>query len=163
MSSKNSILIWCSMPLLVLGLALFTGCGHEDDHAENPGQESGQDSGGHAEEGSFGGTISVVGEHAAHIELVHDDGAGKVTLYITGPEGQTPLLIEEAPKLNLSTNDGNKQVPTMAVNGTEKGASQFEAKDEALKEHFIEGRIAIIIDGKSYAVEIMVEHDHEHD
>ena len=161
MIGKQCIVAWCSMPLLVLGLALFSACTHE--HGDEEGHQAEQETGGHAHEGSHGGTLSAVGEHVAHVEFVHDEEAGKAILYFTGPDGQTPMLIEDAPKLNLFTNDGNKQVATTALNPAEGGATQFEGQDEALKEHMIEGRIAITIDGKAYSVDIEVVHDHEHE
>ncbi len=103
-----------------------------------------------------GGTILEVGEEAAHIEFVHDDKAGKITLYIMGGDAKTPVALKEAPLLNLKTKAGNKQLTTTGKDAT------WEAVDAALKEE-PNGRIALTLpDGKKYNVTIEEKaHDHK--
>ncbi len=102
-----------------------------------------------------GGTILEVGEEAAHIEFVHDEKAGKITLYIMGGDAKTALNLKEAPKLNLKTKAGNKQLETKGADAT------WTATDEALKDE-PSGRIALTLpDGKKYNVAIEDKHDHK--
>lgn len=103
---------------------------------------------------AHGGIILEVGEEAAHIELVHDAKAGKVTLYIMGADAKTPLALKEAPKLNLKTEKGNAQI---AMKGS---ASTFEATDDALKSDPLKGRISLTVADKQYNVDIKDEHKH---
>lgn len=109
------------------------------------------------EHGPHGGEVLEVGEEIAHIELVHDEKAGKMTLYILGKDGKTAEAIEEAPMLNVKHKDTQKQIKTTAVNATQNKSSQFEATDEILKEE-VEGRIAVTIKGTKYNVDL--EHHH---
>jgi hypothetical protein len=110
-----------------------------------------------------GGTLLEVGEDAAHVEVVHDEKAGKVTLYILDKEAKNGVAIKDAPKLNLKTDAGNKQVDTTAVEAKDGAASKFEATNEVLKQHGLKGRIALSLDGKKYNVNLSDDHDHNHD
>lgn len=104
---------------------------------------------------AHGGTILEVGEEAAHIEFVHDEKAGKITLYIMGGDAKTPLNLKEAPKLNLKTKAGNKQLDAKGADAT------WSVEDESLKEE-PKGRIALTLpDGKKYNVAIEDKHDHK--
>ena len=148
----------------VLGLCLAFGCGHESGPVDEEHHEAGEDTDLHAhDEGVHEGAMLVVGSEEAHIELVHDGEAGEIILYITGPDGRTPLLLTDPPKVNLMAEGGNRQIETAAVNAGEGGASQFEARDEALKTEPLKGRIALAMNGKFYSVDIKDEHDHDED
>ena len=111
-----------------------------------------------------GGALLEIGEHVAHIELVHEPDKGRVVLYILDAKVEKPVAIKDAPKLNLMTADGAKQVLSKAVEPDKDGmASQFEANDDLLKADPLKGRIAVVFDGKKYNVEIKeAEGEHEH-
>lgn len=118
---------------------------------------------GHAEhKAPHGGVLLEVGEEEAHLELVHDEAAGKVTLYVLGKDAKTPVTIATAPKLNLKLEAGPKQIETKAVEPKDGVASQFEVTDDALKAHGLTGRIALKIGEKKYNVELKHDHDHDH-
>ena len=109
-----------------------------------------------------GGTLLEVGEHAAHLEVVRDEKAGKITLYLLDKEAKNAVSIKDAPKINLKTDAGNKQIDTKPVDAKDGAASAFEATDEALKPHVLKGRIALTLDGKKYNVELKDDHGHDH-
>jgi hypothetical protein len=111
---------------------------------------------------AHGGSLLEVGEEVAHIEVVHDDKAGKLTLYILGGDAKTAVAIKDAPKINLKTDKGAKQLETKAVDAKEGAASQYEVTDDALKTEPLKGRIALTIKDKKYNVDLKEDKDHHH-
>lgn len=113
-----------------------------------------------------GGVLLEVGEEVAHLELVHDPQDGSVKVYVLDGKADKAVAIRDAPKLNLMTEDGAKQVLMKAVEPDKDGAaSLFEAEDDALKADPLKGRIAVVIGEKKYSVEINEPggHGHDHD
>jgi hypothetical protein len=136
--------------VITAGLVSYNAAAKEDDHKHEE------------HKAPHGGTLLEIGDHAAHLELVHDDKAGKLTLYILDKEAKNAVAIKEAPKINLKTDKGNKQIESKAVNADDGAASKYEATDDALKIEPLMGRIALTIDGKKYNVDLKDEHDHKH-
>lgn len=99
------------------------------------------------------GEIAEVGDDAdTHLEIVHDQKAGKLTVYVLGKDMKTAVNLSEAPKLNLKSKKGNKQ---LEMTGKD---SKWEATDDLLKEE-ADGRIQVkLADGKKYNVKL--EHHH---
>lgn len=116
-----------------------------------------------------GGVLLEVGEEVAHLELVHDEKEGKATIYVLDAKAEKTVAIKDAPKVNLMTEDGAKQLVTKAVEADKEGlASQFEVTDDALKADPLKGRISVTIGDKKYNVDIKEPdehegHDHDHD
>lgn len=113
-------------------------------------------------EGSHGGVVLEIGDHVAHVEVVHDQKAGKITLYLTDKDAKSALAIKDAPKINVKAEKGNKQIEAKAIDAKDGAASQFEATDDVLKADPLKGRIAITINEKKYNVELKDAHDHKH-
>ena len=138
-----------SMAALAFGILAFSGRAllseeHGHDHA-------------HGAAGPHGGEVQELGDpEDTHVELVHDQANGKVTLYLLGKDQKTPVFIKQVPKVNLKAKDGNKQV--------EMKAAQFEASDEGFKADPLDGRIAItLVDGKQYQIKFGQHEGHDHD
>lgn len=110
----------------------------------------------HAHEGPHGGHLLEVGDHVAHLEVMHDEAAGKMTIYVLGSDAKSALTDAKAPQVKLSTDSGPKVLSTTAVSGA---AGAFAVTDPALKAHGPEGRISIEIGGKTYNPAL--EHDHK--
>ena len=142
--------------LLILSAAAFAACSSENGDGSGADQNHG-----HPHQGSHGGALMEIGDHVAHVELVHDAIAGTVTLYLTGGDAKTPLQIADAPELKLMTAEGPKVVATRPAGTDSKGASQFSATDPLLKTDPLKGRIGLRIDGKPYNPEIEEAHDHK--
>lgn len=133
--------------VLALAAALFIGVfgaraddkdkKHDHDHHHGP----------------HDGEIAEVGDDAdTHLEIVHDEKAGKLTVYVLGKDMKTPVNLAEAPKLNLKSKKGNKQ---LEMTGKD---SKWEATDDLLKEE-PDGRVQVkLADGKKYNVKL--EHHH---
>lgn len=139
-----------AIPLLLV----FASCSEEKHEAE-PGKSSAA-AHGHGHKGPHGGHLLEVGDHVAHLEVMHDESAGKMTIYVLGPDAKSAFTGAKAPQVKLTTDSGPKVLSTTAVSG-EAGA--FAVTDPALKAHGPEGRISIEIGGKTYNPAL--EHHHE--
>ena len=68
------------LTLAVLMAALVGACSGED--AQKQGAQS-QGEHAHAHEGPHGGHLLEVGNHLAHLEVIHDEAAGKRTASVS--------------------------------------------------------------------------------
>ncbi|BBM87079.1 hypothetical protein [Candidatus Uabimicrobium amorphum] len=155
MSTRQYIVICFS----IIALS-FMGCDSSTNNGNSNTEEQGHGHSHGHEHGPNGGELLEVGEHLAHIEFIHDEKVGKITLYILGKDAKTAEAIEGTPMLNLRYKETKKQLKTVAMNTAENKSSHFEVTDEILKEE-VAGRIAITIKGVKYNIKI--EHDHGHD
>ncbi|MGE3172482.1 MAG: hypothetical protein AB7O97_07625 [Planctomycetota bacterium] len=133
-------------------LLVVASCSDEkpEDKPSKPGAAA------HGHEGPHGGHLLEVGDHVAHLEVMHDEAAGKMTIYVLGSDAKSALTDAKAPQVKLSTDSGPKVLSTTAVSGA---AGAFAVTDPALKAHGPEGRISIEIGGKTYNPAL--EHDHK--
>ncbi|MHC4945452.1 MAG: efflux RND transporter permease subunit, partial [Planctomycetota bacterium] len=169
MTRMNIVLCFSIILGLAAGFGALAGChDHQEGDHMHPGdtqtetQQGGIDeSGSHDHgQGAHGGALMSVGAHIADLEWLHDEQAGKVTIYLTDHDGG-PVAIEVAPKINLVTAEGNKQIVCRGKDAEAGKAWCFEASDDALKTCELKGRIALKIEGKPYSVEIAL-HEHDH-
>lgn len=129
---------------------LLPACGN--DAAGSAGDHPDE---GPSHEGTHGGTIVDLSGGAGHLEVVHDEEAGTVTLYVLGAEDTTtPMPIAGTPELRLMTEDGQKIVKTEPRDPTDGKAAVFRAEDPALKVHELKGRIALAIEGVEHNPDI---------
>lgn len=119
--------------LLPLVLALLLGCGKKDPHA---GHDHG---GGHVHKAPHDGHLVELGDHAANLELVRDDAAGKLTAYVLDGHAENFIRIA-APSITVTAYAaGARQTVTLvAVANTATGetvgnTSQFEGPAPWLK------------------------------
>jgi hypothetical protein len=116
----------------------------------------------HAPEPAHGGEVVEVGEHAAFLELCHDDKAGMLTVHVRDHDGE-PLGLKDAPRLNIKDKDGNRQVVLKALDLADGSAKTFEAADPVLKSDPIPAKLSLKIGDKQHTVDLAAEHDHDHD
>jgi hypothetical protein len=76
-----------------------------------------------------------------------------VTLYFTGPDAKAPLDVDAPPDLKLVTAAGPRVIPTSASPNA-PGSSMFMATDEALGAKDLDGRLSIVIGGKTFQPDI---------
>jgi hypothetical protein len=123
----------------------------------------------HGEEGPHHGQLVELGDDEYHAELVHDDAAQKVTVYVldSKAKGAVPIAGDEI-KLNLMVGDKPTQFALKAAPDAGDAAgksSRFELADkdliEALDAEGAKARLTISIDGKSYIGEIGEHHHHD--
>jgi hypothetical protein len=143
--------------LAIVAACLLAGCGTDAKTAgKTPAPEQG-----HGHHGAHGGALIEVGDHVAHVEVVHDPKAGSVTLHMVGKDGKTPLKLTHAPDLRLVTTKGPKVLETRPVGGDAEGASRFDVTDPVLQADPLEGRIALEIGSKRYNPELEEAREHK--
>jgi hypothetical protein len=196
-------MFWCSttqrispfLPFVVAGLLLPAGCGDSAPPKADPVPKAGAQKEddhhhhhhSHGEKGPHNGALVAIGEDAAHLEVVLDAEAGKVTVYVLDGEAKNPVTIK-AEKLELAFtkehdhgDDGKDKAASgdlpdtailtlTAVEPAGDGASSvFAGQSDALKgaDEFDAVLTSISIDGKEYTkVKFNYpdgnEHDHHH-
>lgn len=119
--------------LSALALAAFAGCGKRDSHA-------GHNHGGHVHTAPHGGLLVELGDHAANLELVRDDAAGKLTAYVLDGHAENFVRIA-APSITVTAYAaGQRQTVTLvavansATGETVGNTSQFEGPAPWLKD-----------------------------
>ena len=150
-----------SITLLVI--LTLVGCSSQ---SAPPLAEAEHDEHAHESGGPHGGAIVELGEH--HAEVVHDDAAGTVTVYILDGAATTnvPVDAKEA-VINITREGLGKQfnLSVSPIEGEPEGwSSRFVSSDADLaKELDNESAAAVFvvsIDGQQHRG--MIEHDHEH-
>lgn len=128
------------------------------DHAEHA----------HPSTGPHDGHLIELGKEEFHAELVHDEDAGTVTIYLLDHEAKDAVAIDaKEVRINLKHDGKGEQFKLTAApqDGDGQGkASRFVSKDKELGEDLdhegAEARLVVEIGGNSYTGEI--EHDHDH-
>jgi len=153
---------------------LFVGCGGE---ASTSGPETGSppatldDHAGHdhPSEGPHHGALIELGNEEYHAELVHDEDAGTVTIYILDGAAKTQLPIDATEVTINAKHDGKPEqfkLPASPDARDPQGkSSRFVSNDAELAHHLdeegAEPRLVLSINGKSYRGTITHDHDHE--
>ncbi|MDP3069300.1 MAG: hypothetical protein Q8N18_03380 [Opitutaceae bacterium] len=117
----------------LFALAILAGCGKSDPHA-------GHNHGGHAHTAPHGGLLVELGDHAANVELVRDDAAGKLTAYVLDGHAENFVRLA-APSITVTAYAaGQRQTVTLAAvansatGETVGNTSQFEGAAPWLKD-----------------------------
>ena len=124
--------------ILVTAMAAVASA-HGD--ADNDAHESG-----HEHSAPHGGTLVVLGDEFAHIELVLDQGTGELTAYVLDGEAESPVRLEqENIEIRIAVPDtgGNEPASKLPLKlnavyniltGEKKGnTSEFAARSDSLK------------------------------
>ena len=165
-------------------IALATGCadqgqsGGGSDHAPTSSSSGdshdghdhdGHDHDGHDHEGEHegphGGHVVELGRnHEYHAELVEDEAAGSVTVYILDKDLKELPIAQSSIAMNLVVDGKAKSFELAASNAQAGKASRFDASGqelfEALHEHEASGKLRVTIDDAPYSGP--VEHHHHH-
>lgn len=140
-----------------------TGGDHPSTHVEDSGHD-------HASTGPHDGQIIELGNEVYHGELVHDEKAGTVTIYLLDGSAKNAVSIEAAEvTINLKHAGKGKQfkLPAQPQEADPAGkSSRFASDDKELSEELDEegatARLVVEIEGKSYTGKLEHDHDHEH-
>ncbi|MCG6154604.1 hypothetical protein [Rubinisphaera margarita] len=131
------------------------------DHAEHD----------HPTEGPHHGELIELGNEEYHAEIIHDETAGTVTIYILDAAAKMQVPIESAEVIVNTTHDGQPAQHTLQAspdeNDPEGKSSKFVSSESDLAAHLHqeggEPRLVVTINGKSYRGTIAHDHSHEHD
>ena len=111
----------------------------------------------HAKKGANGGYIVEVGKGIAKLEVIHNSKSGEMTIFVLDKDSKA-MTVDNAPRINLNTLKGRKQIKSEAVKAGENGmASTFKAKSKLLKGG-IRGAISIKLNNKSYTTSLPHAH-----
>lgn len=170
-----------SLPFaLTLGLALagLSGCSDSaappKNAAGSKGGPTSASSGGadqhehaHPDSGPHGGHLIELGNEEYHAELVHDEDAGTVTIFLLDGSAENPVAIE-ASEVVVNLKHGGKgeqfKLAAQPQDRDPKGkSSRFVSNDKELGEDLdaegADARLVVEIKGKSYTGEVSHEHD----
>ena len=155
-------------PLLLLCLAIGACGGDKPSGGGEHADHNDHDEGEHDHAAPHGGEMVVSSDHAMHFEIVHDDGAGLVKLWLYDADVKSATTAE-IPVINIPDDAGGIQVKGVAPGGT-KTSSEWHFSHEALKGHVHGARLRVLAMDRSYMVDMPDDHDghddhegHEHD
>ena len=160
-----------SSAALLAATFAFAGC-YKEAGKPNPQEAAAlRPEAGHAEEGPHQGSLIELGKEEYHAELVHDDAAHKVTIYLLDGAAQKPVgSADKELVVNLVVAGKPQQfkLPAAPQDGDAAGqASRFEVVDEAFCEALdaekTTGRVNVTIAGKTFSGDVAHGgHDHDH-
>jgi hypothetical protein len=147
--------------LIVLGLS---GCGSSTSEKTASTADGGHEHA-HPGEGPHGGSLIELGNEEYHAELVHDDAAGTVTIYILDSAAKAAVPIDAGEvTINVSHKGQAEQFKLSAASAEREGkSSQFVSSSadlaEELDHEHATAQLVVTINGKQYRGTI--EHHHE--
>ena len=166
---------------LPLSLAAI-GCGGNGDPADSADHDQNgapvemnegppDTAGDHPTEGPHHGGLIELGDHEYHGELVHDEEAGTVTVYILDASAKAAVPIDATEMTINLKHDGSPEQFKLAASpdaGDPEGrSSRFVSNDAELAEHLDHedsgARLVVEIGGKSYNGPVEHEHEHNHE
>lgn len=141
--------------------------GDNHQHSEGDGHDHG-DEHAHPSEGPHHGALIELGNEEYHAELVHDDQAGSVTIYVLDDHAKDPVAIAASEvTINLTHDGKGSQFKLPAMDATDGKTSQFGSSDPALAEGLdaegAKAQLVITINDKQYRGSVAHDHDHDRD
>lgn len=169
---KSKFLLCRQLALTTLSLTLIAalGCGESKQNAPAANSSSTEaDEHAHPTEGPHHGSLIELGNEEYHAELVHDDAAGTVTIYLLDSAAKAVVPVDAKQlQINLSHDGEAEQFELLATPeaGDPPGkASKFVSSDAELAEELdhegVQAQLVVSIAGKQYRGTI--EHDHDHE
>lgn len=157
--------------LAILTLSVFAGGCWQTTNSSSGSPSSGDahDHDGHEHgeehEGPHGGHVIELGRnHEYHAELVENEEAGTVTIYMLDKDLKELAIDAPSIVMNLTVDGQAQSFELTAANASDGKASRFEAAGrdlfDALHEHQATGKLRVTIDGTPHSGD--VEH-HDHD
>ena len=158
-----------SLCVVLLALIGFVGCDSGSTDKSTPAKAASHDS--HPEEGPHHGALLELGDEEYHAEMVHDEDAKTVTVYILDSTAKKAVPID-AKTLTIVVRANGKTNPyelkASPIEGEADGkSSRFVSSDKAIDAAIdtegAESQLQVTIQDTPYTVKI-AEHDHdEHD
>lgn len=154
----------------VLGFALLTasllltGCGKPAENTKGTQAAHEHD---HPDEGPHHGHLIELGEEEYHAELVHDDAAGKVVVYVLDNTAKESTAADnEQVALSILIGGQPKEFILKAADATKR--DQFESSEKELVDALdhdkeFKGRLHVSIGNKEFVGIIQHEEHHDHD
>ncbi len=182
-NSQNAL--WACLPAAVLMLGLMSGCGSkpqeqsptgasdahsaENVHHDGDGHDHRKDGHDHPSEGPHHGHLIELGNEEYHAELVHDETAGTVTIYLLDATAKERVAIEATELMVNLKHDGKGEQFKIAASPDKEDpsgkSSRFVSDDVELAEDLdredADAVLVVTISGKSYRGAMTHDH-HDH-
>ena len=147
----------------------FAGCGQKPAGVESASPPATVDSHEHPTEGPHHGGLIELGNEEYHAELVHDEEAGSITVYILDGAAKVAVPI---PATELTVNlshDGKAEQFSLTANPEANDptgqSSRFTSSDAELAEELdhegVEAQLVVLINGRQLRGKISHDHVHE--
>ncbi len=165
-SSSRTLL--CSSFAAALFLAM-TGCDGNKSKTVSTPPPAPVETHLHPAKGPHHGDLIELGNEEFHVEMVHDDAAGAVTIYILDSAAKVAVPIDATELVINLKHDGKpeqfKLMPSADIGDPAGKSSRFTLKDADLAAHIEDAaaapKMSVNINGKPYSGEIKHQHDHE--
>ncbi len=173
--AMNTFSSTLKLSLVFAGLLAVVGCG-ADPTNEGPVTSGPPDTidphAGHAHptEGPHHGDLIELGNEEFHAEILHDETAGTVTIYVLDSAATKQVPIDSTEITINVKHDGQPEQFKLAASPDSSDppqkSSRFVSTDAELGHHLdedgAEPRLVLSIGGKSYRGVITHSHDHDH-
>jgi hypothetical protein len=124
----------------------------------------------HPDHGPHGGPLIELGNEKYHAELLHDEKAQTITVYVLDGKAKNEVpLPAKFVRINIKRAGKGEQYqlkPAPQKHETAGKTARFVLKDNTLCDRLhaegIDARLVIEIEGKSYSGRVAHSHDHDH-
>lgn len=125
----------------------------------------------HPDIGPHHGDLIELGNEEFHAEMVHDDAAGTITIYILDSAAKIAVPIDATELVINLKHDGKpeqfKLMPSADTGDPAGKSSRFTLKDADLVAHIedadADAKMSVTINGKPYSGAIQHSHDHDNE
>lgn len=160
---QSRVGIWAAGFLITISLMLI-GC--KQDASQGDGKKAAEAHvHEHAEEGPHKGHLIELGEEEYHAELVHDDAAGKVTIYLLDGHAKDAVSADaDTVTVSVLVEGQPKEFVLKATDAAKR--DQFESSEKEIvgaldHDKSVKGRLRVAVGGKPFNGTI--DHEkHEH-
>jgi len=157
------------LSLSICAVVAFGSAGCTRNSSQSPAPGASEHEHAHASAGPHGGSLIELGEEEYHAELVHDEAAGTVTVYLLDSAAKAAVPIDATEVVINLKHEGRGEQFKLAASanpGDLPGkSSRFVSQDAELAADLdregAEAQIAVTINGKPYRGSIEHEHAHE--
>lgn len=155
--------------LIIAAAVTLSGCGKGHSGGQPSQSAATGESHEHPTEGPHHGSLIELGNEEYHAELLHDEQAGTITVYILDSAGKQAVPVDAKElTINLS-HDGQAEQFSLAASpetGDPPGqSSRFVSSDAELAEELdhegVQAQLVVSVSGKQFRG--VIEHDHDHD
>lgn len=152
---------------------------HDHDHGHEHGHEHGHDEHDHHHHAPHHGSLTMIGDHVAQVELLVDPEAGRLEAYILDGEAEAPLAADQTaldvevtisgeteplPLKLVAVEEGKPESGYAVQHDKLKGVTALKATLASLKlSDKTHEKVAVEFDAKKAAEEADAAHEHGHE
>jgi hypothetical protein len=132
------------LALALLASFALAACGEKAKEGPAKGADD------HHHDAPHKGEVLELGNEEGHLEMMHDHDGGNLGVYVFGASFEKPLHVP-MPVVTILVNGAEVKMPLTAVDPKPDGtAHHWKGQHDGLKTDPWNGRIEVVIDGKSH-------------